>query len=67
MRIHILPWRFILRAMATRAASICFVSRPAAFQGHQPVLAECDRVSAVGQAGAVAAAHCTSLFRASMA
>ena len=25
-RIHILPWRFMLRAMATRAASICLVS-----------------------------------------
>src|SRR5205085_9119508 len=25
-RIHIFPWRFMLRAMATRAASICFVS-----------------------------------------
>src|SRR2546426_507859 len=25
-RIHILPWRFILRAIATRAASICLVS-----------------------------------------
>src|SRR6266436_29137 len=25
-RIHILPWRFILRAMATRADSICLVS-----------------------------------------
>src|SRR5262249_4646950 len=26
MRIHILPWRFMLRAIATRAASICLVS-----------------------------------------
>src|SRR6476660_4589599 len=39
MRIHIFPWRFILRAMATRAASICFVSsqqRSSAIRPYSP-------------------------------
>src|SRR4051812_22057310 len=39
MRIHIFPWRFILRAMATRAASICFVSiqqRSSAIKPYSP-------------------------------
>src|ERR1035441_336102 len=48
MRIHILPWRFILRATATRAASICLVSsqqRSSAINPYSPKATVWPRVA----------------------
>jgi len=56
-RIHILPWRFMLRATATRAASICLVSSQQRSRAIKTVLAKSNRLAARGKAGAATAVH----------
>ena len=61
MRIHILPWRFMLRAIATRAASICFVSIQQRSSAIKPYSPNATVLAARRQARAAAAVHLAKL------